>query len=70
MAALRPDNFNLGRIHLKEPSPISRERGALGVGMNGQSGGLMEGAFGLTTQINRNVEREAQDRAAPGHAPG
>jgi ABC-type nitrate/sulfonate/bicarbonate transport system substrate-binding protein len=62
VAALRPDDFNLGRIQLKEPGPIP-ENEARWAWEWMASWGLIEGAFDVTTQINRKVEREAHDLA-------
>ena len=63
VAALRPDDFNLGRIQLKEPGPIP-ENEARWAWEWMASWGLIEGAFDVTAQINRNVEREAHELAA------
>ena len=62
VAALRPDDFNLSRIQLKEPGPIP-EHEARWAWEWMASWGLIEGAFDVTTQINRKVEREAHDLA-------
>jgi ABC-type nitrate/sulfonate/bicarbonate transport system substrate-binding protein len=63
--ALRPEDFNLGRIQLKEPGPIP-EREARWAWEWMASWGLMSGAFDATTQINRGVERKAHELAAAG----
>jgi ABC-type nitrate/sulfonate/bicarbonate transport system substrate-binding protein len=63
VAALGPGDFNLGRIQLKEPGPIP-ENEARWAWEWMASWGLIEGAFDVTTQINRNVEREAHELAA------
>ncbi len=63
VAALSPDDFNLGRIQLKEPTPIP-ENEARWAWEWMASWGLIEGAFDVRTQINRNVEREAHELAA------
>jgi len=63
VAALRPDDFNLGRIQLKEPGPIP-ESEARWAWEWMASWGLIEGAFDVTTQIDRRIEREAHDLAA------
>jgi hypothetical protein len=62
VAALGPDDFNLGRIQLKEPGPIP-EHEARWAWEWMASWGLIEGAFDVTTQINRKVEREAHELA-------
>jgi len=62
VAALRPDDFDLGRIQLKEPGPIP-EHEARWAWEWMASWGLIEGAFDVTTQINRKVEREAHELA-------
>jgi ABC-type nitrate/sulfonate/bicarbonate transport system substrate-binding protein len=61
--ALRPHDFNLGRIQLKEPGPIP-EHEARWAWEWMASWGLIAGAFDVTTQINRTVEREAHELAA------
>jgi len=61
--ALRPEDFNLGRIQLKEPGPIP-EHEARWAWEWMASWGLMSGTFEPTTQINRSVEQEAHELAA------
>jgi ABC-type nitrate/sulfonate/bicarbonate transport system substrate-binding protein len=62
VAALGPDDFNLGRIQLKEPGPIPENEARWA--WEWMAGwGLIEGAFDVTTQINRKVEREAHELA-------
>jgi NitT/TauT family transport system substrate-binding protein len=61
--ALTPDDFDLGRIRLKEPEPIPEAEARWAWDWMA-SWGLLHGAFDMTTQINRSVEREAQARAA------
>ena len=61
--ALRPDDFNLGRIQLKEPTPIP-EHEARWAWEWMASWGLIDGAFDLTAQIDRSLEREAHELAA------
>ena len=61
--ALGPDDFNLGRIQLKEPGPIP-ESEARWAWEWMASWGLLEGAFDATAQINRSLEREAHELAA------
>ena len=62
LQALTPADFNLGRIQLKEPTPIP-EHAARWAWDWMASWGLLEGGFDATTQINRRVEREAHARA-------
>jgi ABC-type nitrate/sulfonate/bicarbonate transport system substrate-binding protein len=65
VAALRAEDFNLGRIQLKEPGPIPEEQARWA--WEWMAGwGLMEGGFDPTAQINRSVEQEAHARAAAG----
>jgi ABC-type nitrate/sulfonate/bicarbonate transport system substrate-binding protein len=61
--SLTPDDFNLGRIQLKEPTPIP-EADARWAWEWMASWGLIEGTFDVTTQINRRIEGEAHERAA------
>ena len=63
MDALTPDDFNLGRIQLRDPGPIP-ESEARWAWEWMASWGLIEGAFDVTTQINRDVERRAHDLAS------
>ena len=63
--ALRPEDFNLGRIQLKEPGPIP-EHEARWAWEWMASWGLMSGVFDPATQINQGVEREAHELAAAG----
>ena len=65
--ALTPDDFNLGRIQLKEPGPIP-EHEARWVWDWMAGWGLLHGSFDAATQINRRVEQEAHERAAAGLA--
>ena len=62
VAALDPDDFNLGRIQLKEPGPIPEHEARWAWDWMA-SWGLIEGTFDVTTQINRKVEQEAHDLA-------
>jgi NitT/TauT family transport system substrate-binding protein len=55
---LTPDDFDLGRIQLKEPGPIP-EAEARWAWEWMASWGVLEGAFEAGAQINRNFEREA-----------
>ncbi len=63
VTALSPDDFNLGRIQLKEPGPIP-ESEARWAWEWMASWGLLQGPFDVTTQINRRLEREAHELAA------
>ena len=56
--ALTPDDFNLGRIQLKPPTPIP-EHEARWAWEWMASWGLLDGPFDASTQINRHAEREA-----------
>ncbi len=58
VAALTPDDFDLGRIQLKEPGPIP-EAEARWAWEWMASWGLMAGTFDAATQINAGVAREA-----------
>jgi len=60
---LGPEDFNLGRIQLKEPGPIP-EHEARWAWEWMASWGLLSGPFEPATQINRSVEREAHELAA------
>jgi ABC-type nitrate/sulfonate/bicarbonate transport system substrate-binding protein len=60
--ALTPDDFDPGRIQLKEPGPIPEHEARWAWDWMA-SWGLIQGAFDVTTQINRKVEREAHDLA-------
>ena len=60
--ALRPEDFDLGRIQLKEPGPIP-EHEARWAWEWMASWGLMSGRFDPATQINRKVEAEAHKLA-------
>ena len=61
--ALTPDDFNLGRIQLKEPTPIPEHEARWA--WDWMAGwGLLQGPFDVTTQINRKVEQEAHELAA------
>jgi hypothetical protein len=56
--ALTADDFHLGRIQLREPTPIP-EDDARWAWEWMASWGLIDGAFDAATQINRALEREA-----------
>src|SRR5712664_2645127 len=62
LTALRPDDFNLGRIQLKEPGPIP-ESEARWAWEWMASWGLLHGPFDVGSQINRKLEREAYELA-------
>ena len=61
--ALRPEDFNLGRIQLKEPTTIPEDE-ARWAWTWMASWGLIEGTFDLTAQIDRRLEQEAHELAA------
>jgi ABC-type nitrate/sulfonate/bicarbonate transport system substrate-binding protein len=61
--ALKPEDFNLGRIQLKEPGPIPEDEARWAWDWMA-SWGVLHGAFDVTTQINRALEREAHELAA------
>jgi len=61
--ALTPDDFNLGRIQLKEPGPIPEHEARWAWDWMA-SWGLLEGTFDVDAQINRQVERQAHEHAA------
>jgi ABC-type nitrate/sulfonate/bicarbonate transport system substrate-binding protein len=61
--ALSPDDFDLGRIQLKEPTAIP-EHEARWAWEWMASWGLIDGAFDVTAQIDRGLEREAHALAA------
>jgi ABC-type nitrate/sulfonate/bicarbonate transport system substrate-binding protein len=62
VTALRPEDFNLGRIQLKEPGPIP-ESEARWAWEWMASWGLLQGPFDVSSQINRRLEREAHELA-------
>jgi NitT/TauT family transport system substrate-binding protein len=61
--ALTPDDFNLGRIQLREPAPIPEDEARWAWEWMA-SWGVLEGRFDVAAQINRKVEREAHELAA------
>jgi hypothetical protein len=61
--ALRPEDFNLGRIQLREPGPIP-EGEARWAWEWMASWGVPQGSFDARAQINRKVVREARELAA------
>ena len=66
--ALSPDDFNLGRIQVKEPGPIP-ESEARWAWEWMASWGLIEGTFDVTAQIDRGLERKRTSSPRPS-APG
>jgi ABC-type nitrate/sulfonate/bicarbonate transport system substrate-binding protein len=58
VAGLTPADFNLDRIRLKEPGPIPEDEAQWAWEWMA-SWGVLQGAFDVTTQINRDVQREA-----------
>jgi NitT/TauT family transport system substrate-binding protein len=62
---LTPEDFDLGRIQLKEPGPIP-EGEARWAWEWMASWGVLDGTFDPRTQINKDLEREAHERAAVG----
>lgn len=60
--ALTPNDFDLSRIQVQEPRPIS-EAEARWSWQWMASWGFLEGEFDLDTQINRSVERLAHEAA-------
>src|SRR5881397_4167136 len=60
--ALTPDDFNLGRIQLREPTPIPEDEARWAWDWMA-SWGVLHGAFDAGAQINRKVEREAHELA-------
>jgi hypothetical protein len=63
--ALRPEDFNLDRIRLKEPGPIPEDEARWAWEWMA-SWGVLHGAFDVTTQINREVQSRAHELAATG----
>ena len=61
--ALTPADFNLDRIRLKEPGPIPEDEARWAWEWMA-SWGVLDGAFDATSQINRDVQREAHRLAA------
>jgi ABC-type nitrate/sulfonate/bicarbonate transport system substrate-binding protein len=61
--ALTSADFNLDRIRLKEPGPIPEDEARWAWEWMA-SWGVLDGAFDATTQINRDVQREAHRLAA------
>jgi ABC-type nitrate/sulfonate/bicarbonate transport system substrate-binding protein len=61
--ALTPADFNLDRIRLKEPGPIPEDEARWA--WEWMAGwGVLQGAFDVTRQINRDVEQRAHRLAA------
>jgi ABC-type nitrate/sulfonate/bicarbonate transport system substrate-binding protein len=65
--ALTPDDFNLGRIQVKEPGPIPESEARWAWDWMA-SWGLIDGTFDVTAQIDRKLEGEAHVLAAAGRA--
>src|SRR5262244_3156306 len=63
--ALTADDFNLGRIQVKEPGPIPEDEARWAWDWMA-SWGLIEGTFDVTAQIDRRLEREAHELAMAG----
>jgi hypothetical protein len=61
--ALTPADFNLGRIQLREPTPIPEDEARWAWDWM-SSWGVLQGDFDIAAQINRKVEREAHEIAA------
>jgi ABC-type nitrate/sulfonate/bicarbonate transport system substrate-binding protein len=60
--ALLPDDFNPGRIQLKEPGPIPEDQARWA--WEWMSGwGLLDGEFDAGAQINRQIQMEAHEHA-------
>src|SRR5262249_6992788 len=66
--ALRPEDWDLGRIQLKEPGPIPEHEARWAWDWMA-SWGLLSGPFDAASQINRRVERLAHEAAAPPSPP-
>jgi ABC-type nitrate/sulfonate/bicarbonate transport system substrate-binding protein len=60
--ALRPEDFHLARIQLKEPSVIPEDEARWEWDWM-TSWGVLDGVFDVTTQIDRDVEEAAHKRA-------
>jgi hypothetical protein len=60
---LTPDDFDLGRIQLKEPTPIPEVEARWAWDWMA-SWGVLTGSFDVAAQINQKVEREAHELAA------
>ena len=62
VTSLAPDDFNLGRIQLKEPGPIPEDEARWAWDWMA-SWGLLHGAFDATAQIDRRLEQQAHELA-------
>lgn len=60
--SLAPDDFNLGRIQLKEPEPIPEAEARWAWDWMA-SWGLLHGPFDAAAQIDRRLERQAHELA-------
>jgi ABC-type nitrate/sulfonate/bicarbonate transport system substrate-binding protein len=65
--ALSADDFNLGRIQLREPTPIPEDEARWAWDWMA-SWGLIQGTFDVTSQINRKIAREAHELVLAGHS--
>jgi NitT/TauT family transport system substrate-binding protein len=65
--ALTADDFNLGRIQLREPTPIPEDEARWAWDWMA-SWGLLNGTFDATSQINRKIAREAHELAFAAHS--
>lgn len=63
LEALTPEDFNLGRIQLREPGPIPEAEARWAWDWM-VSWGLLDGAFDADAQMNRALERRAHELAA------
>lgn len=61
--ALTPDDFDLGRIQLKDPEPIPEDQARWAWDWMASSG-VLDGTFDAAAQINRRIEQEAHALAA------
>jgi ABC-type nitrate/sulfonate/bicarbonate transport system substrate-binding protein len=62
VTSLAPDDFNLGRIQLKEPEPIPEAEARWAWDWMA-SWGLLQGPFDAAAQIDRGLERQAHELA-------
>ena len=61
--SLRPEDFNLDRVRLMEPTPIPEEQARWA--WEWMSGwGILHGDFDVKSQINQTFQREAHELAA------
>ena len=64
----RRRHVTLDRIRLKEPGPIPEDEARWAWDWMA-SGGVLHGAFDVTTQLNRTFERRAHELAAVARTP-